>query len=47
MAGIGKLYTFHGAFKSKSAAVARERSRPGSWIVKCKKLFCVVTPRLK
>jgi len=47
MAGVGKLYTFHGTFKTKREAVARERERPGSFVTKCKKLFCVVKPREK
>jgi hypothetical protein len=45
MAGVGKIFVFHGAFKTKAAAVRRERARPGSFVTKCKKLFCVVTPR--
>lgn len=32
MAGTGKKYKFHGAFKSKQKAVRRESARPGSWI---------------
>lgn len=32
MAGKGKKFEFHGAFKKKSDAVKRERATPGSFI---------------
>lgn len=34
MAGKGKKFEFHGAFKSKRAAVKRERETPHSFIEK-------------
>jgi hypothetical protein len=32
MAGAGRRYTFHGAFKTKAKAQRKERSRAGSFI---------------
>jgi hypothetical protein len=36
MAGKGRKFEFHGAYKSKAAAVRKERRTPGAFVVKRK-----------
>lgn len=44
MAGKGRNFTFHGAFKTKRSAVKKERS-VGGFIVKRSNRFYVLKPK--